>query len=156
MWPSPAQKKTAPSRMPSPAIVTDKRSPPLQAGSSKTSILDTSICRYKPNRSLPEKPYHGTDFHSMRKDRAKLPMERRRYGSHTYTETIRCSLSPGKRLTKIDSKPTGETHSTTQSTVATCCRAGRNRNIHLPCPLRKRNRYSHRRYGRQLQNNRRI
>ena len=27
--------------------------------------------------------------------------------------------SPGKRLTKIDSKPTGETHSTTQSTVAT-------------------------------------
>ena len=55
------------------AIVTDKRSPPLQAGSSKTSILDTSICRYKPNRSLPEKPYRGTDFHSMRKDRAKLP-----------------------------------------------------------------------------------
>nr|WP_229042577.1 MULTISPECIES: UvrD-helicase domain-containing protein [Barnesiella] len=27
--------------------------------------------------------------------------------------------SPGKRLTKIDSKPTGETHSTTQSTVTT-------------------------------------
>ena len=27
--------------------------------------------------------------------------------------------SPGKRLTKIDSKPIGETHSTTQSTVAT-------------------------------------
>ncbi|WP_302963896.1 ATP-dependent helicase [Barnesiella intestinihominis] len=27
--------------------------------------------------------------------------------------------SPGKRLTKIDSKPTGETHSTTQPTVAT-------------------------------------
>ena len=27
--------------------------------------------------------------------------------------------SPGKRLTKIDSKSAGETHSTTQSTVAT-------------------------------------
>lgn len=72
MWPSPAQEKTAPSY----ALSRYRHRQTVflhQAGSSKTSILDTSICRYKPNKSLPEKPYRGTDFHSMRKDRAKLP-----------------------------------------------------------------------------------
>ncbi len=47
-----------------------------------------------------------------------FPNRSKKIGSHTCTRPF-AAPSPGKRLTKIDSKPTGETHSTTQSTVAT-------------------------------------